>query len=75
MSGPGANIVTGDFSKGAQGIWIRNGKLDHPVDEFTVASTFQDMLNGISMIGNDLDWRRAVSAPTIKVENITISGI
>jgi len=75
MSGPGANIVTGDFSKGAQGIWIRNGKLDHPVDEFTVASTFQDMLNGISMIGNDLDWRRAVSAPTIKIENITISGI
>jgi len=74
LSGPGANIVTGDFSRGAQGIWIRNGKLAEPVDEFTITGTFQEMLNGISMVANDIDWRRRIVAPTIKVDSITVSG-
>lgn len=75
LSGPGANTTTGDFSQGAQGIWIEKGELTYPVDEFTIASTFQEMLEGITMVGDDIDWRRTISSPTIKIDQITISGL
>ena len=74
LSGPGANWMTGDFSQGAQGFWIENGELSYPVDEFTIASSFPAMLSGIVMVGNDMDWRSAIAAPTIKIERMTISG-
>jgi len=74
LSGPGANWMTGDFSQGAQGFWIENGELSHPVDEFTIASSFPAMLSGIVMVGNDMDWRSAIAAPTIKIERMTLSG-
>ena len=51
MSGQGVNLTTGDFSRGAQGLWIREGKLSEPVSEFTIASTFNEMLFGMDMIG------------------------
>ncbi|UCF04463.1 MAG: TldD/PmbA family protein [bacterium] len=74
LFGPGANWVTGDFSQGAQGIWIENGELAYPVDGFTITSTFLGMLDGIEMIANDLDWRRSTTSPTFKVKGMTISG-
>ncbi len=74
LSGPGANWSTGDFSQGAQGVWIEHGELSYPVDEFTIASTFADMLAGIEMIANDVDWRNAIASPTIKIGRITVSG-
>ena len=74
LSGPGANWTTGDFSQGAQGSWIERGELSYPVDEFTIASTFADMLAGIAMIGSDIDWRNPIAAPTIKIGRITVSG-
>jgi PmbA protein len=74
LSGPGANWMTGDFSQGAQGFWIENGELSYPVDEFTIASTFLAMLSGIVMVGNDMDWRSAIAAPTVKIERMTLSG-
>jgi len=74
MSGQGANILTGDFSRGGQGIWIRNGKLAEPVCEFTIASSFSKMLKNLSMIGNDIDDRSSILAPSIKIENMVVSG-
>jgi PmbA protein len=75
LSGPGANWSTGDFSQGAQGIWIRGGRLAEPVDGFTVTGTFPRMLAGVVMVGSDLEWRGAVNAPTFKIDSMTISGI
>ncbi len=74
LIGPGVNTVTGDFSQGAHGIWIENGELTHPVDEFTVTGTFQKILLGISAVASDIDWNSSIAAPTIKIENLTISG-
>jgi PmbA protein len=74
LSGPGANWMTGDFSQGAQGFWIEDGELSYPVDEFTVAGSFPSMLSGIVMVGNDMDWRSSIAAPTIKIERMTLSG-
>ena len=74
MSGQGANITTGDYSRGAQGIWIRDGKLAEPVSEFTIASTFLDILNNITMIGSEVDERNAILAPAFKIDKIAVSG-
>jgi PmbA protein len=74
LFGPGANWMTGDFSQGAQGFWIENGELAYPVDEFTIAGSFPAMLSGIVMVGNDVDWRSPIAAPTMKIERMTISG-
>jgi len=74
MSGQGANLTTGDYSRGAQGLWIRDGKLAEPVNEFTIASNFLDMLNNISMIANEVDERSAILTPAFKIEKMAISG-
>ena len=74
MSGQGANIVTGDFSRGAQGIWIREGKLAEPVSEFTIAGTFTEMLNNLKMIGSEVDERSSILTPSFKIDKMTVSG-
>ena len=74
LLGFGVNIVTGDYSRGAAGLWIEEGKLTHAVAEVTIASTLQEMLNGIRQVGSDLDFRGSVAAPTILIEEMTISG-
>lgn len=74
LFGPGANWSTGDLSQGGQGIWIENGELTYPVNEFTIAGSFPRILERISAIGNDLSWRREYAAPTFLVERMTISG-
>ena len=70
----GINYVTGDYSRGASGIWIENGKLTYPVQEFTIAGNMLEMLKSITMIGNDLEFRSSIAAPTFKVKEMTISG-
>ena len=70
----GINYITGDYSRGAEGVWIKDGKLDQPVQEFTVASNMKDMMKNIEMIGNDLKFRGSVNAPTFKITEMTISG-
>lgn len=74
LIGPGANTATGDFSQGGQGIWIEGGSLSHPVDEFTVAGTFQKILQDITMVADDIDWNRRIASPSFKVARMTISG-
>ncbi len=74
LIGSGVNIVTGDYSRGAVGMWIRDGEFAFPVSEVTIASTLQEMLNGIAEIGNDLEFRGSVSAPTIMLGEMTVAG-
>jgi PmbA protein len=74
LMGFGVNLVTGDFSRGASGLWIRNGELAFPVEEITVAGNLRDMFNSISEIGNDLEFRGSVAAPTIRIEGMTVAG-
>lgn len=74
MLGRGADIVTGDYSRGANGLWIENGELTYPVQEVTVAGNILQMLQGIDALGNDLLFRGTVGAPTIRFRELTVSG-
>jgi PmbA protein len=74
LIGGGANTVTGDYSSGAAGLWIENGKLTFPVSEITIAGTMQQMLEGIEQIGADLEFRGSIASPTILIKEMTISG-
>jgi PmbA protein len=72
--GFGVNLVTGDFSRGASGLWIENGELTFPVEEVTVAGNLRDMLNSISEIGSDLEFRGSTACPTLRIDGMTIAG-
>src|SRR5579871_888604 len=72
--GQGANLVTGDYSRGASGIWISNGELTYPVEEITVAGNLKELFFNISEIASDLEFRGAVAAPTIRIEGLTVGG-
>lgn len=74
LIGFGVNTVTGDFSKGAVGLWIENGRLTYPVHEITIAGNLRQMLCDIEMIGNDLTFIGQVAAPTMKIRSMVISG-
>ncbi len=72
--GFGVNLVTGDYSQGAAGLWIENGELAYPVEEITIAGNLKDMYRNISAIGNDLTFRSAAAAPTLRIEGMMIAG-
>jgi len=72
--GHGVNLVTGDFSRGATGLWIENGELTFPVEEITVAGNLKDMLFNVSEIGSDLEFRGAIACPTLRIEGMTVAG-
>lgn len=72
--GFGVNLVTGDFSRGASGMWIENGELTYPVEEITVAGNLKEMFHNISAIANDLVFRGAVAAPTLRIDGLTVAG-
>ena len=74
LLGFGVNPVTGDYSRGATGIWIENGELTYPVEEITVAGNLKEMLNNIVEIGNDLHFRSAMASPTLRIDGMTIAG-
>ncbi len=72
--GFGVNLVTGDFSRGASGMWIKDGEQAFPVEEITVAGNLKDMLNNIAEIGNDLVFRGSVACPTLRIDGMTVAG-
>ena len=73
MIGHGANLMTGDYSRGAAGYAIENGVLTHPVSEITIAGNLADMFKGMKP-ASDLVYRSAVNAPTVAVEGLMIAG-
>jgi PmbA protein len=70
----GVNPVTGDYSRGAEGIWIEHGEPTYPVQEIIVAGNLLTMMHNITMIGNDLDFRTPIAAPTFLVSEMVVSG-
>jgi PmbA protein len=74
VTGYGINPVSGNFSGGAQGFWIENGRLAFPVKGLTIAASADEMLNGIDMLGNDLDLNRTMTAPTFRIREMQIGG-
>lgn len=72
--GFGVNMVTGDFSRGASGLWIENGEFAYPVEEITVAGNLKDMLHNISEIGNDLEFRGSIASPTLRIDGMMVAG-
>jgi PmbA protein len=74
LMGFGTNIVTGDYSRGATGLWIENGQLTHAVEEVTVAGNLGEMLKNVAAIGNDLVFRGAIASPTLRIDGMTVAG-
>ena len=74
LMGFGVNTVTGDYSRGATGLWIENGQLTHAVEEITIAGNLGEMLRNVTAIGNDLEFRGAVASPTLRIDGMTIAG-
>jgi len=74
LIGFGVNTVTGDYSRGAVGLWIENGQLTHPVQEVTIAGNLREMLKNIEMVGNDVTFLGSIAAPTLKIGKMVISG-
>lgn len=74
MLGRGANVVTGDYSRGANGVWIENGELTYPVQEATVAGDLTQMLQAIDALGTDVTMRGSVAAPSIRFAELAVGG-
>ena len=74
LMGFGTNLVTGDYSRGASGLWIENGELTHAVEEVTVAGNLAEMFRNITAIGNDLVFRTSVASPTLRIDGMTVAG-
>ncbi len=72
--GRGINMVTGDYSRGASGLWIENGELTYAVQEITVAGNLKEMFRNITAIGNDLEFRSSTACPTLRIDGLTIAG-
>ncbi len=74
VTGYGINPVNGNFSGGASGFWVRNGRIAYPVKGLTIAGTASEMLSGIDMVGNDLDLNLSYTAPTFRIKELQIGG-
>jgi PmbA protein len=74
LMGSGVNMVTGDYSRGAAGLWIENGELSFAVEEVTIAGNLKEMLNNIVAIADDLVFRGSVTSPTLRMDGMTIAG-
>lgn len=74
LMGFGVNVVTGDYSRGAAGLWIENGELTHPVSEVTIAGNLLEILKNVEAVADDLEFRGSTASPTLLVSEMTISG-
>ena len=73
MLGMGLSLVTGDYSRGASGFWIENGRLGAPVSEVTIAGTLQEIFKNLTP-ANDLSFRYGIDAPTLRIDGLTVAG-
>ncbi len=72
--GFGFNMATGDFSRGVEGFWVKDGKVDHPVHEITVSDNLGAMFEEVIGVGSDLEFRDGTNAPSILIREMTVSG-
>jgi PmbA protein len=74
LMGQGVNSITGDYSRGASGFWVEDGKLQYPVDGVTVAGNLKRMFNAIEAVGSDVDPRSHIRTGSILVGRMTVAG-
>jgi PmbA protein len=74
LMGQGVNGVTGDYSRGASGFWVENGRIEYPVHEVTIAGNLKDMYQHIVDVGSDIDVRGGIRTGSILIEEMTIAG-
>jgi len=74
LLGHGINYVTGDYSRGAAGYWVENGKIAHPVEEITIAGNLKAMLAGIQAVGKDVQVRGSKQTGSILLDRMTVAG-
>ncbi len=74
LLGHGINYVTGDYSRGAAGYWIENGRIAYPVEEITIAGNLRNMLAGIVAVGNDVLIRGSKQTGSIWIDRMTVAG-
>jgi PmbA protein len=74
LIGMGFNPVTGDYSRGAAGLWIEGGQVVHAVEEITIAGHLGEMLDAIDLVGSDLLWAGGAAAPTLRIASMTVAG-
>jgi PmbA protein len=72
--GGGANTINGDYSQGVVGLWIERGEIAYPVNELTIASTLGELWRQVDAVGTDLDGTRSTSAPSFRVQGMTVAG-
>ena len=75
LMGNGFNPTTGDYSRGAGGFWIENGKIAFPVTEVNISGQMEKMLAGLDAVGDDLAWFGSSAAPTIRIKEMMVSGL
>jgi PmbA protein len=74
LMGQGVNILTGDYSRGASGFWVENGKIQYPVEGVTIAGNLRDMIKNIVGIGSDVEKNYATQCGSILIEEMTVAG-
>lgn len=74
LMGTGANLVTGDYSRGAAGFWVEHGEIAYPVQEITLAGTLPEMYRGIRAIGSDVDVRGGIRSGSVLIEGLMVGG-
>ncbi|MGB5706876.1 MAG: metalloprotease PmbA [Arenicellales bacterium] len=74
LIGFGVNTVTGDYSRGAFGFWVENGKIEYPVQEFTIAGNLRDMFRSIEAVASDVDTRRSTRTGSLLISKLTVAG-
>lgn len=74
LIGSGINMVTGDYSRGASGFWVKNGVIQHAVQEITIAGNLRDMFKQVAAVGTDLDQRGNIQTGSIVIEGMTVAG-
>lgn len=74
VMGQGVSTVTGDYSRGATGFFVRNGEIDYPVEEVTIAGNLSQMFLGIEACGDNLDTRGNIHCGDVLVNSMTVAG-
>ncbi|MFG6178025.1 metalloprotease PmbA [Halomonas sp. THAF12] len=74
LMGQGVNGVTGDYSRGAAGFWVENGRIQHPVEEFTIAGNLEAMFKGLVGVGDDTDTRGSIHTGSWLIDEMTVAG-
>ena len=74
LMGHGINMVTGDYSRGAAGFWVENGRIAYPVHEITIAGNLKDMFRNIAATGSDVVTRGARQCGSVLIANMTVAG-